>query len=159
MSLYNALFGNNPLSDVLLAIINLPADQIPRFRDTKIAEGGKQIMVFTRTGGGNREEYGEQNDAMTKHPLYVSDRDSDFDSTYAEFYFRVPDEFLAQVVALAEQDKGTTDPMGQFKVLLDNLAAGKKDDPQVQRALEVGKKIMGQVGEAMENGGGGIIEV
>lgn len=150
MSLYNTLFGRNQLADVLLAVIGLPVEIIPRFRDASIAADGAEIMVFTRTGGGNREDYENENCGLQDHPLYLRDTDSEFDCTYAEFFFRVPDEFKDQIKALAEQGKGTTDPMTQFKELIQKLQAGNKEDPQVIRALEVGQKILAPVIDALK---------
>jgi len=52
-TMYNMLFGQNPLSDVLFATLGLTKQDVGRFRDCFIA-GGK-IAVYTRNGGGNRE--------------------------------------------------------------------------------------------------------
>lgn len=38
---------------------------------------------------------------LPTHPLYIRDQDDDFDSTYATFYFKVPDEFLEMLTPLA----------------------------------------------------------
>lgn len=62
-------------------------------------KGDFVVSVSTRQGGGNREcwcddednheEYclSQNNDEMTAHPNYLSDRDDSYDSTYADFYF------------------------------------------------------------------------
>ena len=53
MSLYNMLFGSNPLSTVLLGTLGLTKQDVGRFRDCFISDG--KIAVYTRNGGGNRE--------------------------------------------------------------------------------------------------------
>ena len=97
MSLFNNLFGFNENALRLLEIIGLDPNNIPRFRDCFYDTEKKLICVHTRTGGGNREEYETENDELAKHPLYSYDDDDDFDSTYANFYFNAPPEFLEEV--------------------------------------------------------------
>lgn len=62
----------------------------PRFRDVTISERKPRIEVYTRTGGGNREEYEDDNIACTKLEGYVKDYDDDYDSTYANFVYDIP---------------------------------------------------------------------
>lgn len=88
MSLYNMLFGKNPDTAPILAALNLSEGMIERFRDVWIDEDENRIVIYTRTGGGNREYY--QNEVLTSHPLYIRDEDDDFDSTYAKYYFAIP---------------------------------------------------------------------
>lgn len=111
MSLYNMLFGHNSNAANLLYILNLHPAQIPRFRD--VYWDGEFIVVHTRTGGGNREYYeneemcrtnypdyftgdepptGPWNDDLRAAPGYVRDEDAEFDATYANFYFKPPAE-------------------------------------------------------------------
>jgi len=61
MSLYNMMFGVNPLSSLLKAILNIDGEDgkwpSGRFRDVyleKTEEGVYQIVLYTRNGGGNR---------------------------------------------------------------------------------------------------------
>ena len=108
MSLYNMMCGSNPAAGRLLAAINLDPNTIPRFRDVWINDDMTEITVHTRTGGGNRDDYEEQNDAMAAHPLYLRDCDDDFDSTFADFTFRLPEEEKAKLLAeIAEANKDT----------------------------------------------------
>ncbi len=90
MSLYNMMCGMNPAAGFLLDMIGLEPSTIPRFRDVWIDDDFKTITVHTRTGGGNRESYQDENDAMTENPNYVCDHDDSFDSTFADFVFTVP---------------------------------------------------------------------
>jgi hypothetical protein len=52
MSMYNMIFGQNRLSDVILATVDLTKEDVGRFRDCFVTEG--KIAVYTRNGGGNR---------------------------------------------------------------------------------------------------------
>jgi hypothetical protein len=137
MSLYNALFGKNPLSTTFLKVLGLTEDKVPRFRDCYLDDD--RIVVYTRTGGGNRDYYeneescrenfpeyfgegkeepdGPWNDDLRAHPCFISDEDSDFDSTYAYFYFKYPDEYAEDLKAIAKTDRSWT-PSDKWKSLL-----------------------------------------
>ncbi len=98
---------------VLLPVLGSPA--VTRFRDCWVEKNddGPLITVYTRQGGPNRECFCEpgrarhipeqccaaSNEMLAAHPLYVRDADDSYDSTYATFWFRVPDEYRE---ALAE---------------------------------------------------------
>lgn len=96
MSMYNWIFGNTsdlvPIAD-LFGILD-----IPRFRDLWTEDNGDPdattIVIYTRTGGGNREEYHSQNARLAAHPGYVGDEDDGFDSTYAIFKFVVTKDMM-----------------------------------------------------------------
>lgn len=117
MTMYNLLFGQNNKCDELLKLINITKEYIPRLRDCY--ENDTHIIIYTRTGGGNRPsyelnkekypyEYGIDarpnididnvnieelygfNDYLRRNKYYVGDEDDDFDSTYAYFYFKKP---------------------------------------------------------------------
>lgn len=91
MSLYNNLFRVNPFAGFLLTeVLKLTLDDVPRFRDCFVHDGC--IVLHTRSGGGNREAYKKENDALTERPHYLRNSDDDFDSTYANFYFQFPAE-------------------------------------------------------------------
>lgn len=90
MSLYNMLFGKNPQTNDILNIIGLNEGVIERFRDCWVDEEKDEICVLTRTGGGNREYY--QNEELISSPYYKYDEDDDFDSTYALYHFIIPKE-------------------------------------------------------------------
>ena len=159
MSFYNALMGENGLADVLLAIIKLPKDQIPRYRDCYLSEDGKHVVVYTRTGGGNREGFMEENATLAKHALFSGDYDDDFDCTFAYWNFSIPEEFKQDCLELADKGKGSKPAGERFGDLIDRLKAGDKDDPQVAKALEVGAKIMGKLQEGFDSGKPTIVEV
>lgn len=104
MSLYNLLFGENDKSEILLQAIGLTKDDFYRYRDAYLSEN-KEIAVYTRGGGGNRNCYcnkvdGKHEEAcvipiqnkLRKNPYYLKDEDDSYDITYATFYFKLPDK-------------------------------------------------------------------
>lgn len=93
MSLYNALFGENQETPVLLGMLGVNKEYFNRFRDIALIDNGTKIQVFTRLGGGNRLDHKETWDKIRKHELYVKDYDDDFDCTYAYIEYNIPNEF------------------------------------------------------------------
>lgn len=106
MSLYNVMHGFSDLAAYLLNALNIDVSKIPRFRDCYIRDS--EIVVLTRTGGGNRESYEEENEAMTKHPNYLRDRDDDFDCTFAEWFYSFPKEQDVELKKLAQSNQEPT---------------------------------------------------
>lgn len=100
MSMYNMLFGMNPQSDLLLAVLGLRKNDIERFRDVYVSKDGKTITIRTRTGGGNRSDY--PNLTMRKLPTWQGSEDEEFDCTYADDMFAVPDEWVDDVKGLGD---------------------------------------------------------
>lgn len=93
------LHGVNPNAPALLSALKLNPAEIDRLRDVSFGKDGEEIVVhiFCRTGGGNREHY--PNTKLVEHPLYIRDEDDSFDSTYAHYYLRLPEEVKAEVAA------------------------------------------------------------
>lgn len=131
MSLYNAIFGQNPASDVLLATLGLTRGDVGRFRDCYIDDG--KIAVYTRNGGGNRDHYDDDVEAgeschctgctiqyhLPQHHLYLYDSNDDYDCTYATIYFSFPPEFAEQ---LKQMDAGVAiTPNDKWIAFLDTL--------------------------------------
>jgi hypothetical protein len=159
MSLYNALFGRNPASRLLLAMLNLTEGDVGRFRDCylKRDEETKKltIVIYTRNGGGNRDDYEAVTEALQVHPAYLSDADDDFDCTYASYFFKVPEAFAATAEELAGLGaESDVSPQDRFQALIANLQKGDQTDPAVIKAMEVGKDIFAKVSEQMKAGGG-----
>ena len=169
MSLYNMLFGKNPLSNALLEILGLTQADVGRFRDCyTVEEDGKPVIaVYTRNGGGNREHYNDEVEAgdgcnctgcticyqLPKHPLYLRDQDDEFDCTYATVFFKVPEPSVELVKTMAGlPGSGDVAPGERFKALIEKLQAGDENDPDVSRALAVGEKIFSAL-SSMPNGG------
>jgi hypothetical protein len=122
MSLYNMLHGYSPNAGGVLHALDLDPSKIERFRDAGFGKDGDAhvVRILCRTGGGNREDY--PNDALTSHPLYLRDHDDDFDSTYAHYYFTIPQTVLDQ---LAEQG-----------LSLDEVADTETLEQKTQRAID-----------------------
>ena len=93
--LYNLINGYNPACIVILPFLGRKMDDYPRFRDCFVQEqpdGTKLIDIYTRCGGGNRDcGFGE--DELYNDPNFVRTEDDDFDCTYADYFFKVPDEW------------------------------------------------------------------
>lgn len=125
MSLYNMMFGQNPMSYLLLAALKLTPDDFGRFRDAWIQDG--KIAVYTRCGGGNREGYQDMFEAMEVHPNYDSDRDDDFDCTYATLFFNFPDEYREPLSKIEEEPSGDERWKKLFEALQESQTQTKQD--------------------------------
>jgi len=145
MSLYNMLFGQNPLSRVILATLNLTPADTGRFRDCFVSEG--KIAVYTRNGGGNREDYMPD---FSDHPCYLSDEDDDYDCTYATIYFKFPERYAEILTAI---DTGKFEPDKRW---LDYLKNMKKPDYVIPEPMI---QLMGKLRESLESGKSGVVEV
>lgn len=130
MSLYNMLFGVNNAAPLLLHILDINIEDIPRFRDCFISHG--RIVVHTRTGGGNREYYDEKNDENIDGPWnshlrenknYIYDEDDDGDCTYANFYFSYPKDYEEDLKAI-ENEIESHIPSEKWKELFANTVVG-----------------------------------
>lgn len=111
MSLYNLVNGIQMATFFVLPMLGKHPDEYPRFRDCfmgKVFTDGELneykipvkkhgneelISVYTRVGGGNRNDYEKEIVQLKLMPEYVSDFDDNFDSTFATFVFNVPDKF------------------------------------------------------------------
>lgn len=98
MSLYHMMHGVTPATFFILPMLGRHPDEYPRFRDCFLhdeehPEYDGYIHVYTRTGGGNREGYAAENDAMRAMPGFVADFDDSYDCTFASWIFRVPDRW------------------------------------------------------------------
>lgn len=157
MSLYNMLFGKNPAADLLLAMLGLTQCDVPRFRDCFLKDN--TIVIHTRTGGGNREDYESENDFLTTVAGYISDSDDDFDCTYADFVYAIPEKFKAECETL--RDMGASrDPAAAWQNLFAKLSdPTKKDDPEVVAVLDKMKPTMEKIGAALKGDGPPIVEV
>lgn len=155
MSMYNMLFGVNPLTPFLLDCIGVSMNEIPRFRDCfPSQENDGNIIIYTRTGGGNREYYEQQNEVLRQHQNFVRDWDDDFDCTYAYFEFRVLDKFEGVEKALRDLAKRKM-PREAFANLLAKMNdPNHKNDPEVLRALEKIQPLIGNLIDELTSKGG-----
>lgn len=141
MSLYNSLFGFDPLSHMLIRVLDINPLHVPRFRDAFLLEG--KIAVYTRTGDGNRSINatpwvfeGEviprtvapaSWDALcAAHPDYLGTEDDEYDSTYAFWWFRYPEAVRDELTAGA-QDHERARPSVRWKAL--SASMNKKGRP------------------------------
>lgn len=123
MSLYNLVFGMNPDADKILQFLGKTREDFGRFRNVYLEDG--YIVVHTRNGGGNREDYEYVFDEMSEHPWYSHDEDDDFDCTYANIYFKVPDNAESTMFLLQGVDAGGN-PKAQWEDLFKALDQIKK---------------------------------
>ena len=125
MSMYNMINGNNPAVTILLPMLGKHYNEYPRFRDCwvnarewKLADNGMpyvgdkedyngeaKLYVYTRVGGGNRDDYEDEIEELRSMPTYIEDYDDAFDSTYATFVFGVPDEWKDDFYKLLEGEQ------------------------------------------------------
>lgn len=102
MSMYEVACGANRFSPLLLnGVLDMGLksqdeldEAIPRFRDVFITnEGGEvHVAIFTRTGGGNRTEYAEENESLRQIAGFARDENWVLDNTYAIFYYKIEDK-------------------------------------------------------------------
>lgn len=154
MSLYNAIHGTNPLAGVLLKMLNIGPEDVPRFRDCYF--DGEHIVLYTRTGGGNRDFYENEESCRENHPEYfetenepsgpwnddlrkidgfVRDEDDDYDSTYVNFYFTVPKQFnylLDKLKSMAQKETQSE----RWEASINRIKTASPDDPLIARMTE-----------------------
>lgn len=149
MSFYNMLFGMNPQSDLLLAVIGLRKNDVERFRDAHVGEDGKTISIYTRTGGGNRESY--PNLLMRKLPGWRGSVDDDFDCTYCTDTFDIPAEFIDDVAGLSDIiGNGIRREFGQH--LVKTLRREPSENDKETAAYEAEQHALSRTKHFMANG-------
>lgn len=150
MSLYNAVFGVNPFSRALLKMLGIQEDTIPRYRDCFLNEAGDEIIIYTRTGGGNRDFYESLEECKSNYPEYFDkgedptgpwncdlrklpgfkyDVDDSYDATYANFHYEIPEAFKGLAPILRDMG-ASNDPTKQWKAMMEALI--KKGEPDVR---------------------------
>jgi hypothetical protein len=162
--MYNMLFGQNPLSSLLLGMIGLTKSDFARFRDVFISNG--EIAIYTRLGGGNRECYcGDENNhecyqqtirQLQSHQNYIRDEDDDFDCTYATFYFKIPDQYK-EFVGILESGKFKPDERWANKfeeIKNSNLEQMEQKYPELVRLTkEIAEKLNSSPPSTITRGG------
>lgn len=135
--LYNALFSTDNMADELLAMLGTSRGEVPRFRDCYLTEEG--IVIHTRTGGDNREAYEDEaayleyfgvdgdepigpfNSDLYRLPGFIRDEDCDFDCTYANFYYAVPEAFAERARAWLAEHGAPMTPGQKWGALFEAL--------------------------------------
>lgn len=98
--MYNLAFGPTHQKLPAVAVSGIDPERIGRYRDVWIERDADEsedtliVAVYTRNGGGNRDDQAEAIAYMRSLPTYVSDADDQFDSTYATFRFRIHESDL-----------------------------------------------------------------
>ena len=143
MSLYNALFGENPTSNILLGMLGLNKEYFDRYRDIELIEGGTKIRVFTRLGGGNREYYTGTWEKIQSHELYIEDYDDDFDCTYAYIEYKIPKKYKETAKKMFNGE-----PISLFAKFNKELEDMDKEGTEANKKA---KQIATQIEEAINN--------
>ena len=151
MSLYNQLFGTNIDAFLLLAILGINKEYFERFRDAFLCNNGKNIRIYTRTGGSNRIEYQENWKKIRKNPLYIRDYDDKLDNTYAYIEFNIPEKYKATAKRMYKREPLSVGEM--FKKECEEM-----DIPGTE-AYKRAKKILHYILNNLDNSNGGIIEL
>lgn len=129
MSLYNLVHGMNPAAPIALRALDLGPDDFMRFRDAFITDKD-EIAVYTRLGGANRQDYLDVFEHMREHPNYLRDEDASHDSTYATFFFSLPERYAESLRLLST---GEFDPAKEFEKALERI---KEGDPEVMKRVQ-----------------------
>lgn len=147
MSLYNTLFGVHPAADALLSMLGIERHRVPRFRDCFLK--GDTIVIYTRTGGGNREFYARENDSLRIRKGYIADVDMAFDSTYALFSYAIPAHCRRECETIRDLFP-PRDPGADWPRLLAKMGdPAMRNDPEVAAALEKSRPIMDKLAADM----------
>jgi hypothetical protein len=146
--LYNVLFNVDPMAKVVVTLLDLDQEQVPRFRDAwvDIREPEPRMVVLTRAGGGNRPDYEDGIAYMRSVPGFLSDEDEPYDTTYALFYYQVPEQYREPMLPLAALHGRSDMPGDRWQKLMLDMIAGA---PEGQEAVEKGRKILGPIIEAI----------
>ena len=155
MSLYNMIHEPGFATPWILDALKLSPGVFGRYRDAYFRDeenddgNTRRVMVIhTRCGGGNREGYGSVFMNMAAHPLFLYDRDCDFDPTYADIVFKLPDglieKFLTEAIDGTDEGPGirgrgrfkgqTDDEMREF--LLNGAVNNRTQEAQWRGALD-----------------------
>lgn len=118
--MYTMVFGINEMARPFLELLKIDHRDVPRFRDCFLFHDGQSLVIYTRTGGGNREEFKDDNEKMRRWPGYLRDEDDSFDRTYALFHFAVPYEIKEAIQTLLINGWGV-DPSKRWAEALERL--------------------------------------
>ena len=135
----------NPDRDKCIRAVGLDPDKIPRLRGAGIQKVGRshlsryRIVIHTRTGAGNRGIYeankenidhvleGNSNPYMRTSPYYLKDEDDEFDHTYVNFFYRIPEDFDWGESYSPEREKELRDPIKVMEKVINNLKDTMED--------------------------------
>ena len=137
MSLYNKLFGMNEDTPILLGMLGVNKEYFCRFRDVFLCNGGRNIRVYTRSGGQNRKTF--KDNWNTRHnKLYAGDYDDGLDETYAYIEFNIPDKYKETAKKMFKEE-----PITVWEKFNNECKEMKEPGtPAFNRAKEMAEKIM-----------------
>ena len=148
------LLNTEPTAGLVLRALGLAPEKIPRLRDAYITwldetRNRPVFVIYTRTGGGNRDFYeslknretyypkedfqGPFNEDLRKVQGYIWDEDDSFDNTYAYFYFDIPkDSFITekQIIDYLTVKGEPMTPTEKFKRRIEALNKNESDIPK-----------------------------
>lgn len=145
MSLYNMVFRQGLAAPWILQALRCPPRSFGRYRDAFLREEeehGLVMVIHTRCGGGNREEYEEVFEDAREHDLYLYDRDCEYDSTYADIVFKAPDGFLDQILkegveAMMDSDRCADMTEEQIREMIrENLIENQTQEEKWKAAMD-----------------------
>lgn len=157
-TMYNLMFGQDTFADLYLHLLGLDKTKVPRFRDCYLDTNQRCIMIYTRTGGGNRDYYeseeicranfpddfkgdnppkGPWNEDLRKNQHFMRDENDDFDSTYAMFYYAFPPEHAEVLNTICDFDPKET-PEERWRGAFDRLKSIKPVKEAVKDKDEAG---------------------
>ena len=103
MSMYHMVNGVKPSTFFILPVLGKHPDWYPRFRDCFTFDPERpettagKIIVYTRTGGGNREYHEDDNSDIKAIDGFLFDYDDPDDTTYACWVFDVPEKWKTDI--------------------------------------------------------------
>lgn len=101
--MYNAVFGISIYApELLTTLCGKDIEKISRFRDCFLNKDGSEAIIYTRTGGNNRDDYLDSIRFLQGLPGYLGDEDDPYDATYAIFRYEIPEEFKEFVPLIKE---------------------------------------------------------
>lgn len=150
--LYNMIMERRETVPYLMAALGFVQDGdrnhwLGRFRDAYTNPAGDRIFILHR----NYPESEQCNQLMKGHENYISYTPDAQDYTYCVWEFSVPEEAKELIKMIASVDN-TTPCMDRYRKIINDME-NKVDSPEVQRAIEAGKKIMAPLVEAVNNPG------
>lgn len=148
MSLYSQLFDENKQADIILKFANLTRHMFPRYRDVFLCDEGVNVIVYTRIGGPNREDYKQEIIDIRKHKQFINDYDDDFDNTYAYFKFKVLPEYLDTSKSIFNGEPLNINEL--FEKHIEN--AQDPNSEEYKKDLEIAKQLMDAINN-QPNGG------
>lgn len=100
----------DPLASFVLVALGLEREEVPRYRDAYVDPSTEPptLVVFTRVGGGNREEYREEIERMRARPGFLGDWDDPFDGAYAHFRYAAPEGARMDLIVGSMREAGWT---------------------------------------------------